>query len=262
MANSLTKAHLEKVVTLIISGFIGRKDFDCLLYDKYNASALRHLDLGNAVYVDGDVMPSFGYHPRLETLILPQGIKATCPEFDYFISGSESLTSLVLPKGLKTVQGFRDCPNLIWLELPEGLERIGANAFCGCESITSIRIPASVKKMSGSCFAGCNIAAYEVDDDNPHYVAIDGVIYTKDLKTLVAFPSAYPGRHFKVPEGIEVIGYGAFMYSDIDYVDLPEGLTTINKKAFYYSKILCIDLPSSVKKVKKKAFYGCNNIKK
>ena len=107
-----------------------------------------------------------------------------------------------------------------------------------------------------------NIAAYEVDDDNPHYVAIDGVIYTKDLKTLVAFPSAYPGRHFKVPEGIEVIGYGAFMYSDIDYVDLPEGLTTINKKAFYYSKILCIDLPSSVKKVKKKAFYGCNNIKK
>lgn len=259
LANFLSKAQLKKVVTLIITGFIGRKDFDHLLYDVCD---LRHLDLGNAVYVDGDDMPHIGYHPQLETLILPQGIKTTCPNYDYCFSDSETLTSLVLPKGLKTVRGFRDCPNLMWLELPEGLERIDANAFCGCESITSIRIPASVKKMSGSCFAGCNITAYEVDNDNPKYVAIDGVIYTKDLSALVAFPSVYPVKYFKVPEGTEIIGYGAFMFSDIDYVDLPEGLTTINKKAFYYSTVIRIDLPDSVKKVKKKAFYGCTNLKK
>lgn len=259
LANFLSKAQLKKVVTLIITGFIGRKDFDHLLYDVCD---LRHLDLGNAVYVDGDDMPCLGYHPQLETLILPQGIKTTCPEYDYCISGSETLTSLVLPKGLRTVRGFSYCPNLMWLELPEGLEKIGANAFCGCESITSIRIPASVKKMSGSCFAGCNITAYEVDNDNPYYVAIDGVIYTKDLRTLVAFPSAYPVRHFKVPDGTEIIGYAAFMNSNIDYVDLPDGLTTINKKAFNESKILCIDLPGTVKKVKNKAFYGCTNFLK
>ena len=211
LANFLTQEERETIVSLKITGFLGRQDFDDVLDDMCDScgqyddddnytpdyelsSALRHLDMGDATYVDGDCLPYFGFHTLLETVILPQGIKSTLEEDETALSESENLHTLVLPAGLKTIGGFNSCPKLTGLTLPEGVEEIESFAFCGCEAITAIRIPASVEYISGSSFAGCNLAAYEIDESNPYYTVIDGVLYSKDLKTLVAFPTAYPNK--------------------------------------------------------------------
>ena len=278
LSNFLSEEERQEIVSLKITGLIGRQDFDdvlddmcdsCGLFDDDDnytsdyelASALRHLDLGDATYVDGDCLPYFGFHTLLETAILPQGIKSTQEECETALSESENLRILILPEGLKIVDGFNSCPKLTGLILPEGLEIIESHAFCGCESITAIRIPASVKSISGSSFAGCNIAAYEIDENNPYYTVIDGVLYSKDFKTLVAFPSAYPKKHFVVPNTTVIIGEHAFMDSQIESVEIPNGLTTIQEWSFEGSHIQSIDMPDTVTSIGDGAFRFCFELK-
>lgn len=275
----LSSEEMEKVVSLKITGKIGKKDFDDVLdemcetegiYDDDDnfipdyqyTPCLRHLDLGGATYVDGDELPLFGYKTSLESIILPQGIKSTYEESegDTGLSESDTLRTLILPQGLSIVGGFACYTNLKDLILPEGLEKISSRAFCGCESIAHIRIPASVKFMDGSCFADCSIEKYEVDEASPYFVSVDGVIYSKDLATLVAFPSAYPHRHYVVPETTKRIGDSAFLFSKIEKVSLPLSLQYIDYEAFRNCSIRGVIIPHSVRKIDGLAFGYCNNI--
>lgn len=275
LSNFLTEEERDNIVSLKITGFIGEKDFEDVLddmceawgefdiYDNFipdfeETPALRHLDLGEAIYVDGDGMPYFGFHAQLETFILPRGITTIGYEETGF-SESDMLKKVVLPNGLKTVFGFNSCPNLADIVLPESVETIESFAFAGCNAISSLRIPASVREMDGSCFADCSIPSFEVEKDNTNYTSIDGVVFSKDLTKLVAFPSAYPNKHYVVPNTTKVIGFAAFMDSHIESIDLPEGLTTIGEWAFEGSDIRRIDIPNSVDSVGELAFRNCLN---
>ena len=117
LSKFLSQKEQEEIVSLKITGLIGQKDFDDVLdsmcesegeYDDddnfipdYECSpAIRHLDMGEAKYVDGDSLPFFGFHTQLETCILPQGIKSNFygdfPETG--LSESESLKPLFCQK--------------------------------------------------------------------------------------------------------------------------------------------------------------------
>lgn len=267
------------VESLKITGVLGQKDFNVLdtmcsimgyyddddnfiSFDEDNP-ALRHLDLGEAVFVEGDELPCFGYQTLLESCVLPRGIKTTLEdsEWETGLCESESLKTLVLPEGLKIVGGFCACPNLTDLVLPEGLVEIEDRAFCGCEGITHLHIPKSVESLLGSSFAGCRIKAYDVDKENPYLTSVDGVIYTKDLSKLVAFPSDYPCKEYVVPETTKIIGYGAFLFSKIEHVELPLSLVTIESEAFCDSNIVSIDVPRRVRKIGYRAFACCQNLR-
>jgi hypothetical protein len=279
LSQFLSEKEQEEIVSLKITGYIGYKDFDDVLdsmcdtcgeYDEDDnfipdyelTAAIRHLDLGGATYVDGDDLPYFGFHAPLETFILPKGVKSTLEngEYDTGLQDSETLTMIVLPDGLKIVGGFNSCENLTDLVLPESLEEIESYAFCGCKSIKSIRIPAKVRRFDGSCFADCMIEAYEVDKNNPFYVSVDGVVYSKDMHTLVAFPSAYPQKQFVVPETTKAIGDSAFMFSNVENIILPSGLVKIEDNAFESSSIRNIAIPNSVISIGKLAFRFCTKL--
>lgn len=275
LASFLTEEERQNIVSLKITGFVGTKDFDDVLDDMcmcegeydhhdnfipdYNESpAIRHLDMGESIFVDGDTLPCFGWHTQLETFIFPQGIKST---YETGFKESDNLHTLILPNGMKEVRDFENCPNLTGLVLPDSLEEIHSFAFAGCDAITSIRIPPAVKAFNGSCFAGCKIAAYEVDENNPYYTAIDGVVYSKDLTKLIAFPSAYPHKHFTVPSTVRIIGDSAFMDSPIKSIQLPDSLTAIEGWAFQDSAIHSIEMPDSVTEVGELAFRWCSELK-
>ena len=281
LTNFLSKREREEIISLKVTGVIGLKDFEDVLdemcyaggkYDEYDnfipdfdiTPALRHLDLGEATYVDGEDLPYFGSHAQLESFVLPQGVKTTLYgiETETGLNDTDMLKTLILPKSIKTVGGFNSCTNLTELILPKGLEEIRSFAFCGCEAIKSIRIPASVKVIDGSCFAGCSIERYEVDGDNPYFTTVDGAIYTKDLDTLVAFPSAYPNKEFVVLDNTKIIGDSAFMDSQIESIKLPDSLISIEGWAFQGSSIRSIEMPDSITKVGELAFRWCFQLEK
>jgi len=105
--------------------------------------------------------------------------------------------------------------------------------------------------------------AFDVDSNNNVYTSEDGILYRKDMKTLLACPKAKSGELF-IPEGVETIGennlnissydeflidtYGAFSYCDNIDVVFPSTLKSIESYAFYFTNLSnCnIEIPNGV----------------
>ncbi len=84
-----------------------------------------------------------------------------------------------------------------------------------------------------------------VDPQNEYYCDIDGVLFTKDKKTLVAFPEGRLGDKYVVPEGTEVIGENAFMHAGITEVVMPSTLKKIEPDAFAEADIYICDFSNT-----------------
>ena len=65
---------------------------------------------------------------------------------------------------------------------------------------------------------------------SPHYVEIDGIIYTKDMHRLIVGSAGL--KHVEVPEGVEKITDFAFYNSEIESVKLPDSIKKIGDEAF------------------------------
>lgn len=238
-------------------------EYDNYTIDLADSPLLRHLDLGEATFIsDHGELTYFGYHTQLESLILPQGISSILAsgEYEAGFSRSDMLKTLIIPEGVKILRGVIDCPNLVELNIPQSVEQIDSFAFAGGSSITSIRLPRNLNSIDGSSFAGCNISRFELDSENPNFVEVDGVIFSKDLTRLVAFPSSYPHAKYQIPNTTKVIGWGAFMDSMINELIIPDSVETIEGWAFQGSKISTIVIPDSVKTIGELAFRWCDRL--
>ena len=126
-----------------------------------------------------------------------------------------------------------------------------------------------------------------VDEENPLYKSVDGIMYSKDGKTLVCYPSGRKDTEFSVPEeviaigdkafcrnfnlekvilanNIKSIGTNAFAWCNkLKDIELPEGVTTIGSGAFYQCTALeVIEIPDMVTEIGSYAFGYCINLKK
>ena len=116
---------------------------------------------------------------------------------------------------------------------------IDCNAFFKCDIIETITLGANVSEIDTEAFTvagdiydwpyliyggrgsnpdsehyydryGQNLGNFIVSGDNAKFKTIDGVIYSKDGKTLVAYPSAKSDEAFTIPDGVVNIGACAF----------------------------------------------------
>ena len=120
-------------------------------------------------------------------------------------------------------------------------------------AIKTIKIPATVKKIT---IINCpNITSYEVAEDNPYLCSVDGVIYDKDMKTVLCYPPSKEEKEFIVPDTVETIGDWAFAYAkDLKKIDFPDGLVTIKERAFSDTEISSFNLPESLIEIFSYAF--------
>ena len=100
--------------------------------------------------------------------------------------------------------------------------------------IETVYIGKDVKELRGESFVNLRaLKEFVVDEQNESYTAVDGVLYTKDMKTLLCVPKAYEGgKTFIVPETVEVISRSALSDCKFEEVLLPEGLKRIESMAF------------------------------
>ena len=87
--------------------------------------------------------------------------------------------------------------------LPETLTALEWKALNGA-SLTSIEIPKNVKVISINSFPS-TLEEITVVEDNPYWKSIDGILYTKDGKTLQRVPTYHPFTDgvFSIPDGVE-----------------------------------------------------------
>ncbi|MBR0464674.1 MAG: leucine-rich repeat protein [Clostridia bacterium] len=103
------------------------------------------------------------------------------------------------------------------------------------------------------------ITRFEVDAANPAYASRDGVLFTKDMTTLISYPDAR-GGHYTVPQGVKQIGWLAFCdAASLTEVTLPEGVEEIGLMSFSgCTSLNTVYLPQSLESVGNLAFGNCS----
>ena len=99
-----------------------------------------------------------------------------------------------------------------------------------------------------------------VAEDNPAFCSRDGVLFTKDGKTLVLFPRGRKEKTYAVPPDVAAIGDHAFGWALLESVVIPEGVTEIGECAFQLSALKSVVVPASVTHIFNYAFANCESL--
>ena len=145
--------------------------------------------------------------------------------------------------------------------LPKTITAIRSKAFFSTK-IKSINIPSSVSIIEGGAFSGCiNLNQFSIDSENKFFATIDGILYNKKEKMLIAIPMGRFGKYPYHEEGCHP-GY--------NILSIPEGIRSIGEYAFYgmglagvQDEFAGIIFPSSLESIHPHAFenacIGCLN---
>ena len=230
-------------------------------------------------YDDRAEAPWYSFKDSIRSVVIGEGITHVGKRafFGY------KTTSLSLPEGLESIgkDAFASYAGTE-LVLPSTLTTIGTDAFATANEITTLHIHANLTSDVGDAFGSCaSITEFTVDENHTLYSVKDGVLYSKDGKTLELYPIG-KDNEFTVPEGVTTIGNKAFWGAHVYSISLPSTLTTLEKQAFYVCQSLesiiipegvtvipemCfaynnvmeeITLPSTLTTVEWRAFDGCS----
>lgn len=144
-------------------------------------------------------------------------------------------------------------------EIPNTVTHIEKEAFNDCLSLRKIVVGSNVTHIDDGAFMGCySLADISVDSSNEKYCSIDGVLFSKDKKTLVAYPgNGLP--EYTIPDGVTNIQSMAFSDCISLYrVTLPESISCIGDSAFNASyNLKSVILPSTLTEIQNDAFRDC-----
>lgn len=144
--------------------------------------------------------------------------------------------------------------------VPSGVYGVSTNGFQQAKNLTTINLPASIQdlpttKEANGFTSATNLTAIKVDAGNTKFKDEDGVVLTKDGKTLVAYPFARHGVLNPAYNGPEVTMHPGEVYS------IPTSVETIGKGAFAKAKEITAVQLNNVKKISEGAFYSVRNLR-
>ena len=137
--------------------------------------------------------------------------------------------------GLKIGENaFKDQVKMKSVTIPATVTSIDAQAFAGCTKLTSIDIPASVTSIGTNPFAGCTgLQTITVNSGNTVYKSENGVLLSKDGKTLVCYPAGKTDSTYAIPGSVEVIAAQAFAgCTKLETITIPASVTSIGTNPF------------------------------
>lgn len=106
---------------------------------------------------------------------------------------------------------------------------------------------------------GYYVEKVNIIDKNGKFVEKDGVVYTSDMKTLIACSLSV--TDLVIPEGVEEIISYAFANTRIKNVKFPDSLAILNENAFYKCRELQnVDFGSGLDTIKGFAFQNCTSL--
>lgn len=209
---------------------------------------------------------------------------------------ASSITAIVIESGITRIGGnpFTGMKNVTSLQIPDTVTSIGGYVFGPFESIVPI-IPATVTEIDQSAFAWCSVSDVIIAADNPNYTCVDGVLYNKDMTTLIAclggkqtplvvpatverfMPRALDGatgvtvitvseqnQFFSAQDNFLLNKTGDTLlgcYCGINRAEIPDGVTTIAESAFYnVFNLATVSIPASVQSICDGAFAECKRL--
>lgn len=195
-----------------------------------------------------------------ETVTIPKG--TTRIDFKAF-EKCEKLTEIDLPNSVRFIgtDAFSGCKNLKSITIPR-VTKISTCTFFGCKSLTSINFSERMTDIGYKAFCGCdNLISITVSEDNKQYSSFDGVVYNKEMDTIVLCPIGKEAVN--IPEGVTKIGCHAFDGCEkLTEINIPNSVEQISWCAFESCKRLTsITIPESVTEIELGTFVKCESLK-
>ena len=202
----------------------------------------------------------FDHCKEVTSVTVPEGVTSIGQGAFNFCYGLKSVT---IPSSVKTIGewAFSACFRLQTVTMPESLEYIGTGGFINCRSLKMVNIPAKLAEIGGAAFAYCTgLQQFNVDGRNVTFAAKDGILYSKDMSTLVSVPNV--PTIAKIPSSVTKIGGSAFQGRDrLETLTIPESVTIIDRGAFHdCGRLGSATIPASVKKIEGGAFCNCGKL--
>jgi len=140
---------------------------------------------------------------------------------------------------------------------------IGDRAFLSCDTLTFVSIPDSILYIGANPFCACSgLKTIFVSPENSYLAVIDGVLFNKANKTLIAYPAAKSDTSYAIPVGIRSIGSYAFcVCNNLTFISIPDSITQIGDNAFRgCSSLISISIPDSVTRIDHETFFYCSSL--
>ena len=120
------------------------------------------------------------------------------------------------------------------LVLENGITTLPRSAISNCSTLQHVYIPASLQTIERINFAHCpSLEAFIVDEKNQYFTALDGALYSKDLKVLYTYPNKC-NPNYVAPNQLERVNESAFWHTDIKTITLSDSTLFIEQQAFDY----------------------------
>lgn len=153
---------------------------------------------------------------------------------------SKELMSVILPNSIKVIGGraFENCPVLNSVNIPSSVNMLGNGVFFKCSTLTEIHLPANLDSIGEYAFSVCSsLRSITIDPKNPHFTSVDGVLYNKNMTTLIKVPETKKSFHF--PPSVTSFLKEAFENCRyLEVVEIPEKITVIPGFAFQFCSLL------------------------
>lgn len=136
------------------------------------------------------------------------------------------------------------------------------------EKVQVITIGAGVEKVDSKAFYSCwALREIRVDENNPNYCDIDGVLYNKDKTELICRPcdhdtylaekygyAKYDDNGWRIEPAAEDPVYEQYVRDVMTFV-VPSSVTTIGEMSFNYANMKNVYLPEGLKTIETLAFF-------
>ena len=179
-----------------------------------------------------------------------------------------------------TAIGFNEESGFKSIEIPDNFQleglaftftpvSVNAEAFSDCRVADKASIGANVVEIGIGAFTAPYLVSITVDENNEAFSSDNGVLYDKEVKTLLQYPLSK--QRYVIPETVTAIGdcafanAGAALKADgaqasgkyITYISIPSNVETIGNAAFWNSTIECLKFADGVKTLGEEAFSSC-----
>lgn len=169
---------------------------------------------------------------------------------------AEEVEYHVTDEGTVEIVAYTDSSSRTEVTIPDEIDghpvtAINNFSLFNTDTLKKITIGKNVKEIGDWALTNNkSMQEFVVSPENEYYVAVDGVLFTKDKKILVCYPTA---------KNINVDRYG--QTTDTTTYAIPEGTERIENRAFYRCGYLTdVTLPASLKEIGEMSFHRCEKM--
>ena len=109
------------------------------------------------------------------------------------------------PVGAIQSEAFSSCSGMTSVVIPDTVSNLWMWTFSGATGLVSATLPATLTGLEPQAFHECDaLTSFSISPEAANYAVRDGVLFSKDMKTLCCFPPGKAGA-YAIPEGTETV---------------------------------------------------------